>query len=134
MALHCLRRCAARMRDALSPATERVVAIYRDAGLGPPWEADLAERVDAPADTIAAALRLLLAEGVLVRVQTLLFHREHLDALEARLRDYLASHGEIRSPDFKAMVGQSRKYFIPLAEHFDAQHVTVRDGDVRRLR
>jgi selenocysteine-specific elongation factor len=35
---------------------------------------------------------------------------------------------------FKDMTGLSRKYLIPLLEYFDSQNVTIRVGDVRRLR
>ena len=32
------------------------------------------------------------------------------------------------------MAGVTRKYAIPLAEHFDAEKLTLRVGEVRRLR
>jgi selenocysteine-specific elongation factor len=32
------------------------------------------------------------------------------------------------------MAGVSRKYLIPLIEYFDAKNVTIRVGDVRKLR
>jgi selenocysteine-specific elongation factor len=32
------------------------------------------------------------------------------------------------------MTGASRKYTIPLLEYFDAQKVTIRVGEVRKLR
>jgi hypothetical protein len=32
------------------------------------------------------------------------------------------------------MVGSSRKFAIPLAEHFDAEKLTLRVGEVRKLR
>jgi len=35
---------------------------------------------------------------------------------------------------FKDMTGASRKYVIPLIEHFDATNVTIRVGDIRKLR
>jgi selenocysteine-specific elongation factor len=37
-------------------------------------------------------------------------------------------------PEFKEMTGLSRKYIIPLLEHFDATKVTLRVGDKRVLR
>jgi selenocysteine-specific elongation factor len=37
-------------------------------------------------------------------------------------------------PEFKEMTGLSRKYIIPLLEHFDGQKVTLRVGDKRVLR
>ena len=36
--------------------------------------------------------------------------------------------------DFKEMTGLSRKFLIPLAEYYDRAEVTIRVGEVRRLR
>jgi selenocysteine-specific elongation factor len=47
---------------------------------------------------------------------------------------FIEAQGEITTPQFKEMTGVSRKYVIPLAEHFDATNVTLRVGDVRKLR
>jgi selenocysteine-specific elongation factor len=46
----------------------------------------------------------------------------------------LAAHEQITPQQWKALTGLSRKYAIPLAEHFDAQKLTLRVGDLRRLR
>jgi selenocysteine-specific elongation factor len=54
--------------------------------------------------------------------------------LQKRLVDFLKTHGEISTPQFKEMTGVSRKYLIPLIEYFDAQNVTIRIGDIRKLR
>jgi selenocysteine-specific elongation factor len=32
------------------------------------------------------------------------------------------------------MTGATRKYVIPLIEYFDSQNVTIRIGDIRKLR
>jgi selenocysteine-specific elongation factor len=48
--------------------------------------------------------------------------------------EFLGTQGEITTPQFKEMTGVSRKYVIPLAEYFDATNVTLRVGDVRKLR
>jgi selenocysteine-specific elongation factor len=37
-------------------------------------------------------------------------------------------------PEFKELSGLSRKYTIPLLEHFDGTKVTLRVGDKRVLR
>jgi selenocysteine-specific elongation factor len=64
----------------------------------------------------------------------LYFDRRAIDALKAKLVDFLKDNGEISTPRFKDMTGVSRKYLIPLAEHFDSQNVTIRIGDIRKLR
>ena len=52
----------------------------------------------------------------------------------AATRASLPAGGEINVPEFKEMTGLSRKYIIPLLEHFDATKVTLRVGDKRVLR
>jgi selenocysteine-specific elongation factor len=56
----------------------------------------------------------------------------------ARARDaivaFLDEHGTMLAKDARDVTGSSRKYIVPLLEHFDAQGVTKRDGDARTLR
>ncbi len=76
----------------------------------------------------------LIRRGDLVRLKDLIFHRDAIADLRAKLVAFLTQHREISPSQFKDLVGQSRKYSIPLAEYFDAQRVTLRVGDQRRLR
>jgi selenocysteine-specific elongation factor len=114
---------------------ERGLALYREAGLAPPWSNDLPEKIGAsPADS-SAVLEALIRRGDLVRVKAdLCFDRTALDALRERLREELARQGQITAQQWKELTGQTRKYAIPLAEHFDAEKVTLRVGEVRKLR
>ena len=64
----------------------------------------------------------------------LCFDRAAVDALADRLRAHLAAQREITAQQWKELSGVTRKYAIPLAEHFDAEKLTLRVGDVRRLR
>jgi selenocysteine-specific elongation factor len=84
---------------------------------------------------VREALELLAREGTLVRVSPeLFFDRAAVDDLRARLLAFLAEHGEITAQAFKELCGASRKFSIPLAEHFDAEKVTLRVGEIRRRR
>lgn len=128
----------------LSPADaaarERLEQIYRDAALEAPALADaLARAVGSGASREHARkiLQLLIDAGTLVRVrEDLLFHRDALERLAAALRAYADAHGPERLIDvaaFKELSGVSRKYAIPLLEHFDRTHVTRRAGDLRLI-
>jgi selenocysteine-specific elongation factor len=113
----------------------RVRAAYHDSGLEPPWSQELAARVGAGVADASAALEILVRRGDLVRIKgDLCFDRAAVDALGERLRAHLAAHEQITPQQWKALTGLSRKYAIPLAEHFDAQKLTLRVGDLRRLR
>jgi len=113
-----------------------IEAFYRDRALEPPSRAEAASRMPGREAIAERIIELLVREGDLVRVkEDLLFHREVVEALQARLVSYLREKGEIGITEFKDLAGGiSRKYLIPIIEYFDNQKVTLRVGDRRRLR
>jgi len=48
--------------------------------------------------------------------------------------NHLREKGEITPPEYRELTGLSRKFLIPLLEHFDSEKVTIRVGDKRVLR
>ena len=54
-----------------------------------------------------------------------------MDALTGQLATLRGKR--IKVGEFKALANVSRKYAIPLLEHFDRQKLTLRDGDARRV-
>jgi selenocysteine-specific elongation factor len=51
-----------------------------------------------------------------------------------RLVQTLRAKKRITMAEFRDVVGTSRKYVVPLLEHFDSAGLTIRDGDYRALR
>ena len=77
----------------------------------------------------------LLSDGTLIKVKP----DYYVDAaaiaeLRQRLIAHLDRHGQITPTEWKDIVGASRKFTIPLAEHFDAEKVTLRVGEIRKRR
>jgi selenocysteine-specific elongation factor len=118
----------------LEPLAERVVALWEQAGLQPPRPAEAVVALKCDANELARAIDLLARGGTLVKVKDLVFHRRALDDLRERLVAHLTAKGTIDPQGWKEMVGASRKFAIPLAEHFDAEKLTLRVGDLRKLR
>ncbi|HZZ84013.1 MAG TPA: selenocysteine-specific translation elongation factor [Anaeromyxobacteraceae bacterium] len=113
----------------------RVAAALAKGGLTPPWLAELPGLLEAPAGDVTAVLKLLLAEGAVVRVSAeLWFDAAAVAALREKLVAWLRARREIATPEFKELVGATRKYVIPLAEYFDRERVTLRVGEKRVLR
>ncbi len=83
---------------------------------------------------VPAAFDTLAATGRIVRVAAHLYRAEQLAEIRARLEQTLRAEGSMTAARFRDAVGTSRKYIVPLLEFFDAAGITVRDGDVRRLR
>ncbi len=107
--------------------------IYARGGLQPPYFKELKSNFQG--NTALEVLGVMVKDGILLKVkEDLYFHKSAVEALEEKLVDFLRSHGEITTPQFKEMTGASRKYTIPLIEYFDGSQVTVRVGDSRVLR
>ncbi|HEY3489098.1 MAG TPA: selenocysteine-specific translation elongation factor [Candidatus Deferrimicrobiaceae bacterium] len=119
-----------------SPLAESMVRTVVQAGLAGLSNRELADATARPLDPrlFEKTLEGLVRERKILKVKELYFDPGSVDALKGRLIDYLASHGEITVPEFKEMAGLSRKYVIPLIEHFDLTKVTLRVGDKRVLR
>ncbi|MGE5284970.1 MAG: SelB C-terminal domain-containing protein, partial [Actinomycetota bacterium] len=120
-----------------SPLARRVAEFIRKAGAAAPGRAELLEAVrDVTADpkAVEKVVDGLARAGEIVRVKELLFDGAALRGIQEKLVGVLAERGEVTVPEFKEMTGLSRKYIIPLLEHFDATKVTLRVGDKRVLR
>lgn len=80
------------------------------------------------------ALTMLVRDGKAKRITEELFlAAQTLDACEAAVRAHLESAGAATAAQLKDAMGTTRKFAMPLLEYLDAQGVTVRDGDLRRL-
>jgi selenocysteine-specific elongation factor len=113
----------------------QVAATLRQGALSPPWLTELPGLVGASPRDVAAVVKLLAAEGAIVRVSAeLYFDADAVRALREKLVAYLRAHKEITTQEFKDLVGSTRKHVIPLAEYFDREKVTLRVGEKRLLR
>ena len=113
----------------------RVVEELARAGLAPPRVEEMAQGLHLPAARVAELLKTASAEGLVVKVaDDMYFDRRALDGLKEKLVGHLKEHKEITTQAFKEMVGQTRKWVIPLSEYFDREKVTLRVGEKRVLR
>ncbi len=114
---------------------EKILAAYRQGGLRPPYFKELQRELDLDGVRSRDVLTLLVEEGKLIKAkEDLFFDAGAIGELKGRLVAYFAETPDLSAADFKEMTGLSRKYLIPLLEYFDAQNVTIRVGDVRKLR
>jgi selenocysteine-specific elongation factor len=113
----------------------RMVADLAAAALAPPTVGELSQRLRLPGARVQELLRVAVAEGRVVRVsEELYFDAGALESLRERLVAHLRERREISTQAFKELVGQSRKFVIPLSEYFDREKVTLRVGEKRVLR
>jgi selenocysteine-specific elongation factor len=114
----------------------KILKTYQDSGLQPPFFRDVSLVLKADPAQARAVLNLLIDEGHIVRTKDdLYFHVEAIDGLKKKMVKFFEDHGEMNPSQFKDMAGgASRKFLIPLLEYFDSRNVTLRVGDVRKLR
>jgi selenocysteine-specific elongation factor len=114
---------------------QRMEKAYLESGLQPPYFKELVASMGLNSGMVEDVIGHMVQEGVVVKVKEgLYFHRDVIEELKRRLTSFLREKGEITTPELKEVTGVTRKYMIPLIEYFDATKVTLRVGDVRRLR
>jgi selenocysteine-specific elongation factor len=100
----------------------------------PPTVSEVAAASGRSRQTLGELLGIAEKQGRLVRVSPeLYFSKSAIDDIEGKLRSAIGPDG-ITVSQFRDVVGTSRKYALPLLEYFDRKRVTVRIGDVRKLR
>ncbi|MHB1135377.1 MAG: selenocysteine-specific translation elongation factor [Coriobacteriia bacterium] len=127
-------RAASTALAAESEAAEKLGALLRAQGLAPLATAELAAEAGVDPGLARKVLGRLAAEGKLLRLSPdLHFDAEAVAEARAKIVAHLREHGTILAKDARDLVGSSRKFILPLLEHFDQQGVTKRDGDIRVL-
>ena len=113
----------------------QVRSLIAAAPLAPPDVKQIEEAVGAEKTRLTEVLRVLEREQSVVRIgDGLYFLRETLDEVKRAVVEMLADRREMTPAIFRDRFGTSRKYTIPLLEYLDRAGVTIRVGDVRRLR
>ncbi len=123
------------LREDQSAVKDKLLDIYGKSGLTPPNFKDLPEQTNVGPSVVKDVLMHLVKDGKILKVnEDLYFDAQTMEDLKKRLVEYLRANEEISTPEFKNMTGASRKYVIPLIEYFDSKNVTIRIGDIRKLR
>lgn len=117
---------------------DEIRGAFRAAGLTPPRVVDVLRN-----DKSRMQLyRVLVDRGELVpvwqegqpRIPTaaLVFHCDTIEETQQRIREHFGQN-QFETSELKNFLGISRKYLIPLVEHFDASGFTTRTGNARRI-
>jgi selenocysteine-specific elongation factor len=106
-----------------------------EARFQPPQPAELAAALHAQPDRLQAALEILLDRGELRRIAKDLYLTSALhDAAQTAIVENCTRHGSLDIPTLRDRLGTTRKYLIPLLEHFDTLGLTLRQGGNRVLK
>ena len=125
----------------LSPEQEAVraeiVTALRDAGLEPPRIDELTAGIRAGAGmgaNVEAILRLMEAEGVVVRIEHDLYaDAAAMDGLVEGVKDRFGGKTGLSPADFRQVADVSRRHLMPLLAWLDGEGITVRSGGGRSV-
>jgi len=116
--------------DTARAAADAAVAALEAHPFDPPGMADLRS-----AGLTPQLLRLLVDERRAVRLAAdVVMGAAAYARAEQAISDYLDEHGSATVAQLRDHLGATRRLVVPLLEHLDAARVTMRDGDLRRLR
>ncbi len=111
-----------------------IVSRIQASPVAPPTISELASELGQDKRTLSELLAIAEKERKVVRVSPeMFFAPAAVTEIEGKLRGATGPDG-ISVSDFKNMIGTTRKYALPLLEYFDRMRVTVRVGDIRKLR
>jgi selenocysteine-specific elongation factor len=124
-----------RLQDGNDELAQRIITLLTKAALTPPDIKQLEAESGVPRARMGDVLRVMERERTIVRVSPeLYFERKALDDMRSLLLQRLSPGSEVTPATFRDLFGTSRKYAIPLLEWLDREGVTLRSGDVRRMR
>jgi selenocysteine-specific elongation factor len=114
---------------------DKIKKILGEQPLAPPDLKEIEKQAAVPRNRLNEVLRLLEREGSVVRVTTdMYFLASSIEELRTTLKKFLSEKGEMTAASFRDLIGSSRKYTIPLLEYFDRDGLTIRIGDIRKLK
>jgi len=111
--------------------------LYEEKAFQPPTEDQAHEALapDLAPDAARDVFQHLLEEGRLVQVaDDVIFHGHRYDEARTRVQDLIRRSGPLSASAFKDAIDSTRRYTIPLLEHFDEVGLTRREGNDRVLK
>jgi selenocysteine-specific elongation factor len=114
---------------------QHIVRLLSIDPLAPPDVRQIEAETGRPRASVLEVLGVMERQRTLVRVSSeLYFLADAIVSVKAAIHDSLLAKSELTPAGFRDLLGTSRKYTIPLLEYLDREGITVRVGDVRRLK
>jgi selenocysteine-specific elongation factor len=101
----------------------------------PPTVTELTERLGVNEARVREAIASLVDAGAVWDFSKGLYLAAgHAEAMERAIVENCGRHGHLELPELRDLLGTTRKFLIPLLEHFDARGLTARQAGERVLR
>jgi len=118
---------------------EKIIVEYTENLFNPPNPEDLPTHIDTKWEVIKPIFTGMIELGILVKLFTpdakpIYYHRYAIVKARQQLLEFFEEHDEMKFFEFRELIGSTRKFTTPLLMLFDDEGLTIRDGDVRKLR
>ncbi len=114
---------------------EAVYKLIKNGGTTPPFLNQITKELNLSEKELSDFVNILISEDKIVKIKSDFFiDKEIYNNIKDKVVDFLKNNQEMSLQDFKKLVNVSRKFMIPILEHFDSIKLTVRKGDKRVLR
>lgn len=124
-----------RLRDEERAFVEKIRTLLESNPLAPPDLKQIENEIGIGRAKLGEIIRVMERDGSIVRIAPeLYFLADRIDKVKGILRAHLSERSDITPASFRELFGTSRKYTIPLLEYFDREGITIRVGDIRRLK
>lgn len=116
--------------------SEEIEKVFIERGFSSPSEIELLTILNFyDKNDVRGVFQALIRQGRLVKVSSdIVFHSSIIEKAFDIIRSLIQENGQMTASDFRRMANTSRKYAIPLLEYCDKIGLTVREGDIRRLK
>jgi len=108
---------------------DRLMKRFTESPYSPPTYKECLEEVGE--EVLNALIEL---ERLVLVAPEVVFRREDYDRMKEEIRGLIQEQGELTVAQTRDHFNTSRRYMLAFLEHMDATGVTVREGDVRRLK
>jgi selenocysteine-specific elongation factor len=124
----------AELSPELGEVLARLVAFLEGVGFQPPTQAELPHETGLAERDLQRCTEYGLDRDELFVVGEYLLPRAAIDRVEAAITANCEANGELAIPELRDALDTSRKYLMPLLEHFDQVGLTMRSGGTRVLK
>ena len=114
---------------------KKIESIFLNGKFQPPSFKNLISDEKLTEQKLTEIIQILVTEKKLILLKgELIFHSKSLENARLELESFIHKNQEITASEFRDLLGISRKFAIPILEHFDIMKITVRVGDKRIIK
>ncbi len=112
----------------------KILELLQKGGFQPPSKEELSQSLKLDQKHLSDILKLMVKEGSLVRISDSMYLTSPVyHTMIESLKNFFSKKPEMTVAEFRDILNTTRKYALPILEYLDANKITLRVGDIRKL-